>query len=194
MRNKAYVLVFDGLADWEPALFMCELADQGKLETVTVGFDESPVRSMGGLRILPDATLAEVSVDEAAVFVVPGGGRWYSGTSYELIGLLRALHGAGVPVGGICGATLELARSGLLDGVAHTGNSLDEIRKHVPSYRGEARYVDRLAAGEGGIVTAGGDGYVEFAAELFRQMKLMSDDEIATWVSFVKPGAAAAAG
>nr|NJM02823.1 hypothetical protein [Desulfobacula sp.] len=33
MRLKAYLLVFDGLADWEPALALCEIVRRLKIHT-----------------------------------------------------------------------------------------------------------------------------------------------------------------
>lgn|GEM_PF-2094727 len=41
MRLKAYLLIFDGLADWEPALALCEINKSGKYDVVTVGFTAS---------------------------------------------------------------------------------------------------------------------------------------------------------
>ena len=76
MRSKAYVLVFDGLADWEPALAMCQIRKSGKLEIVSVGFSKENVVTMGGFTICPDIALDEVNVDEAGLFLLPGGDMW----------------------------------------------------------------------------------------------------------------------
>lgn len=46
-----HVLVFDGFADWEPAYALAELRRTGERDVVVLGFDGSPVMSMGGLRI-----------------------------------------------------------------------------------------------------------------------------------------------
>ena len=42
MKRKAFVLVFDGLADWEPAHALCEINKSGKFAVVTVGFSDDP--------------------------------------------------------------------------------------------------------------------------------------------------------
>ncbi|HSE45955.1 MAG TPA: DJ-1/PfpI family protein, partial [Gemmatimonadales bacterium] len=62
-----YALIFDGYADWEPALAMCEVKKSGRFEVRTVGFGPEVVTSMGGLRVTPDLTLAEVTADGAAL-------------------------------------------------------------------------------------------------------------------------------
>lgn len=56
MKNIAYLLIFNGFADWEPALAICEINKQPGYKTITVGFTKEIVTSMGGLRIVPDIT------------------------------------------------------------------------------------------------------------------------------------------
>ncbi len=53
MRLKAYLFVFDGLADWEPALALCEINKSGKFDVATVGFSDRTVTTMGGCRVSP---------------------------------------------------------------------------------------------------------------------------------------------
>jgi hypothetical protein len=48
MKSKAYLFVFEGLADWEPAHVFCELNKSGKFEVVTAGFSRETVTTMGG--------------------------------------------------------------------------------------------------------------------------------------------------
>jgi hypothetical protein len=78
-RLKAYLLVFDGLADWEPALAMCEINKSGKFGVVTIGFSDMPVTTMGGCRIIPQITIDALNPYEAAVFIMPGGQMWEQG-------------------------------------------------------------------------------------------------------------------
>ena len=79
MAAVVYVLVFDGYADWEPALAMCEVKKSGRFEVRTVGFGPDVVTSMGGLRVTPDLTLTEVTADGAALLILPGGDMWEQG-------------------------------------------------------------------------------------------------------------------
>ena len=74
MAAVVYVLVFDGYADWEPALAMCEVKKSGRFEVRTVGFGPDVLTSIGGLRVTPDLTLTKVTADGAALLILPGGG------------------------------------------------------------------------------------------------------------------------
>ena len=74
--TDVYVLVFDGFADWEPAHALAELRRSGKRDVVVVGFDANPVVSMGGLRVLPDRSLAGVTADKVGLLILPGGDLW----------------------------------------------------------------------------------------------------------------------
>jgi hypothetical protein len=38
VKRNAYLSIFDGLADWEPAPAFCQIRPYGKLEVVPVGF------------------------------------------------------------------------------------------------------------------------------------------------------------
>jgi putative intracellular protease/amidase len=111
-----HVLIFDGFADWEPAHALAELRRSGKRDVVAVGFSNNPVLSMGGLRVLPDRSLAEVTPEEIGLFILPGGDVWGTGDYPEpvLSTLLRQLNASGVPIAAICGATLALAREVLV--------------------------------------------------------------------------------
>jgi hypothetical protein len=42
MKPKAYVFVFDGLADWEPALALCEIRKSGKYEVLAAALHLKP--------------------------------------------------------------------------------------------------------------------------------------------------------
>ncbi len=51
MKSKAYLLVFDGLADWEPAHALCEINKSEKFDVITVGLSDRSVATMGGLKL-----------------------------------------------------------------------------------------------------------------------------------------------
>jgi len=52
--SRAYILLFDGYADWELGHVLAELRRYAKVEVVTVGFSDKAVTSMGGLRVIPN--------------------------------------------------------------------------------------------------------------------------------------------
>ena len=93
MRDTVYFLVFDGYADWEAALALCEIRRPGDWRIVTVGFSGRPVTSMAGLRVTPDQTLDRIDLSRAALFVLPGGHLWQRGEGAEAGGRSREGHG-----------------------------------------------------------------------------------------------------
>jgi len=52
-NETAYLLVFDGFADWEPASALAELRRTFGFPVQTVGLTRNPVKSMGGVKIFP---------------------------------------------------------------------------------------------------------------------------------------------
>lgn len=179
MPEKAvYLLVVDGFADWEPAHAVAELRRQGQYRVESVGLTRDAVVTMGGLRVLPSATVTEIDPADVAVFILPGGDRWeHSPLEPELEQLLRRLDANGVPLAAICAATLAIARLGLLRGRRHTSNGLEYIRSHVRDYADADSYVDIPAVRDRGLITASGLGDVEFARELFEQLDVLSAED-----------------
>ena len=188
MKRKVYMLIFDGLADWEPAPALCAITRADQHEVVTVGFTDELITTMGGLRIVPDVTLEALNVEEADLFILPGGTMWEQGVNEQVVDLLHKLYAAAVPVAAICGATLEIARAGLTNNIRHTSNAPEYLQAVVPSYKDYELYVDTLAVSDQGIITASGLGNIEFGREIIRQLKLFNEEEIQVWFDMFKHG------
>jgi putative intracellular protease/amidase len=101
--------------------------------------------------------------------------------------LLHRLEREGVPIAAICGATLAVARAGLLEDRAHTSNELAYLQR-IPSYRGSNRYVDALAVRDRGLITASGLGPTEFAREIFEELGVFSPEDRRLWSHVFKHG------
>jgi putative intracellular protease/amidase len=183
MPQKAvYVFLFDGFADWEPAHALAELRRHGGYRVEAVGVTRDPVRSMGGLAVVPSRNLAEVDPSDVAAFVLPGGDRWETAPAEPaLVDLLRRLDAEGVPIAAICGATVAVARMGLVRGRRHTSNGLEYLRAQVPGYADAGSYVNAPAVRDGTLITASGLGDVEFARELFEQLEVLNPADRAVW-------------
>jgi putative intracellular protease/amidase len=188
MNPMACLLVFDGLADWEPAHALCQINRSGRFKVVAVGFSFEPVTTMGGLRLAPAATLSEVDPAGTAVFIMPGGDMWQERSHPELISLLHRLAGASVPIAAICAATLEVARAGLTRDRRHTSNGLPYLKAMVPGYGDDEFYVDQLAVRDEGLITASGLGAIEFAREIMLQLSIESAEDVASWFEMFKHG------
>lgn len=188
MPDKAvYVLVVDGFADWEPAHALAELRRQGQYRVEAVGLTPAPVRTMGGLSVLPSTTVTEVEPADVAAFILPGGDRWENAPMEpELEQLLNRLDAQRVPIAAICAATVAVTRAGLLRGRRHTSNGLDYLASHVPGYADAANYVDLPAVRDRGLITASGLGDVEFARELFEELNVLSAEDRALWATMFR--------
>ena len=189
MPAAVHVLVFEGFADWEPAFALAELRRSGGLEVVTVGFSGEPVHSMGGLRVVPDRMLTEVTPSGVRLLLLPGGDLWEGDYPRgDVDRLLAAMRDAGVPVAAICGATVAAARAGLLDDRAHTSNERDYLVTHAPEYRGGRHYVDTLAVRDRGVITASGAAPIEFAREIFEELGVLGEADRSAWFHLFKHG------
>lgn len=187
--GSVHVVVFDGFADWEPAYALAELRRSGNRQITAVGFNKSPVVSMGGLQVVPEDALANVRARDVALLILPGGDLWEGEYPRgDLEALVLSLVSAGVPVAAICAGTLALARAGLLDDRRHTSNMPDYLGKHVAEYRGRDNYDPALAVNDRGVITASGLGPVEFARAIFRELGVFSESDEQLWFDMFKHG------
>lgn len=155
MRDTVYFLIFEGFADWQAALALCEIRRPGDWHVQSAGFSTAPVVSMGGLSVQPDLSLAQIDLGRAAMLIVPGGHLWLRGEGSEAVAIIRDARDAGIPVAGIDSGVLALARAAVLDDVRHTGNWAGQIASQVSGYSGEMVYdAAVLAVGDGGVITA----------------------------------------
>lgn len=188
-ETAVHVVVVDGFADWEPAHALAELRREGHFRVESVGLSLKPVESMGGLRVLPSITVDQVDPDDVAAFILPGGDRWEAAPmEAPLQTLLERLDDRGVPIAAICGATVAIARVGLLRGRRHTSNGLEYLRANVPDYGDADRYVDAPAVRDRRLITASGLAGVEFARELFEELGVMSASDRALWADIFRSG------
>src|SRR5579871_4144680 len=141
MKNSTvHLFVFDGMADWEAAFAIACINDPqfqlqpDRYRVRTAARSMAPIRTMGGLRILPDMTIDEVCPAVSSMLILPGGQAWETGGNLEALERAQAFADEGVPVAAICAATLGLARIGLLDDRLHTSN--DPAYISASGYRG----------------------------------------------------------
>ncbi|OOG48727.1 DJ-1/PfpI family protein [Rhodanobacter sp. C01] len=187
MRDTVYFLVFDGFADWQAALALCEIRRPGDWRVQAVGFSQAPVASMGGLTVQPELALAQLDFRRAALLIVPGGHLWQRGEGEAAVAAIRELHAAGSPVAAIDSGVLALARAGLLDNCRHTGNWPGQIAIQVPGYAGAGQYDSEvLAVSDGGTITASHLGSVEFAREVIHTLDLYSPSDREHWYRLFK--------
>lgn len=196
MTQTVYLVLPDQLADWEYGHVTAQVSLQqfqqqpGRYQLRTVGLTLDPVRTVGGVRMLPDVALEDVSLDDAAMLVLPGGDGWEDESHAAFAKLARRFREAGKPVAAICGATVALAAEGLLDDVAHTSN----FPQMLGSYGGAALYRDERVVRADGVITAGGQSSLEFAREVLAELETFTPQTLETWYEFNRDDTAEAFG
>jgi putative intracellular protease/amidase len=163
--RTAHVALFDSFNDSEVGLLLVDLRTGRftgeRFDVVAVAEARDPITTMGGVRMLPDATLAELDPSTSDVLILAGGDMWDAGGGQVLVDVAERFLEAGAPVAAICGATAGLARGGVLDARRHTSASADYLA--VTGYAGGDQYVDARAVVDGDLITAGPQSPVQFA-------------------------------
>ena len=189
MDSDVVILVFDGFADWEPAYALTGLRRWGHLSIKTTSYQLHPVMSMGGIRIIPDCRLSDIDPSKVRLFILPGGDSWQeSPPSSELISIVHELELHKVPIAGICGATIAMARIGLFYNRRHTSNGHKYLLKYVPDYQTADKYVDSLAVRDQNVISASGLGAVEFAKEIFAELGIFGEDDLRIFEEMYRHG------
>ena len=191
MRNcSVHLFVFDGMADWEAAFAVAAIQNPqlqmspGCFRVTTAARFHAPIRTVGGVRILPDMTIDEVSPADSSLLILPGGESWEHGGNLEALERAHAFVEEGVPVAAIGQATLALARTGMLDGRLHTGNSAAHLA--ASGYRGVRHYCDVPAIADRNVITAASTAPLEFAYEVSKLLSLLSTASLNTWYSLYR--------
>lgn len=189
MLRQTAVLVFDGFADWEPAFALTGLRRWGRRAVSVVGYDLRPVTSMGGLRVMPDSVIDDVSAATTEMLVLPGGDTWLdSYPASRLEPILSSLVEGGVPIAAICAATVALARAGCLRGRRHTSNGAAFLQRYAAGYETQELYVETLAITDANVVTASGLGAIEFAREIFAVLGVFGAADLHQYTDMYRHG------
>lgn len=180
-RKPVHLAVYDTYADWETGHTTAHLTQRGH-EIRTVGATaETPVTTMGGLRVLPDQALADLRPEDSSLLILTGAALWDTGDDLApFAAKAREFLAAGVPVAAICGATAGLARAGLLDGRPHTSAAAEYLGAQ-PGYGGGSDYVEADAVTDGDLITAGPTEPVAFAREVFARLDVYKPDVLDAW-------------
>jgi putative intracellular protease/amidase len=192
-QQTVHLFVLDMMADWEYGYAVVGInqpmfqLNPGRFTIRTVGATRDPVRTMGGLTIVPDMQLADLRPEESAMLILPGSTAWEQGAHADALDRARAFLDAGVPVAAICGATWGLANAGLLNARPHTSNA-PEFLSAIPGYGGGGHYVDAPAHADAHLITASGTAPVDFARAIFEQLGLYAPPVLDAWYALYKHG------
>lgn len=193
MHKNVYLYVFDTMADWEIG-FICAELNSGRYfakgkptsKVITISADTAPVTTMGGINILPDLSVSELDVENASLLILPGGDTWSDAVHDPMLAKTEEALQAGVLIGAICGATMGIARIGMLNDTKHTSNDLEYLKMTCPEYTGEALYQQEPAVTSGNLITASGIAPLEFAYQILKAMDVFSVKTLNAWYQLYK--------
>ena len=191
--RKVYMYVFDTMSDWEVGYLTAEL-NTGRyfreglkpLKVITVGIDKKTIITMEGLKVLPEITIEECNIESNDVLILPGGDTWTSKVHEIVLEKTKEALRQGAVVAAICGATLGLAKKGLLDFRNHTSNDLEFLKMIIPSYSGEKYYKMEAAVGDENLITASGIAPLEFTIEVLKVLDVFKEEALSSWLNLYK--------
>lgn len=192
-----YVYTLDTMADWEIGYVTAELnsgrffkKDAPDVLVKTVGISKEPVKTMGGLTIIPDCVIDDIAVNDKSTLLLPGGNTWDDPKHSVIVKKAAELLSVEATVCAICGATVALAHAGLLDHRPHTSNGVGFLDMFCPSYKGQSYFVDKPSVSDGNLITASGTGALPWAKQIIEHLGVFQPDTLEAWYSYFSTGEA----
>ena len=182
-----YVYVLDTLADWEMGHVISELnsgrffkKDSQRVVLTTVSDSKEPIKTMGGLTVVPDCVIDDIVVSETSVLLLPGADTWNTQKHRAIIKKAEELLDVG--------ATAALADHGLLDQRRHTSNGPGFLEMLSPGYQGQSLYADKPSVTDGGLITAGSTGALLWAKQIIERLGVFEPDTLEAWYEYFSTG------
>ena len=192
-----YVYVLDTLADWELGYVTSELhsgrffkKDAERVSLKTVSYSKEPIRTMGGITVIPDCLIDDVAVNETSVLLLPGADTWNDPKHGAIIKKAGKFLSLGATVGAICGATVALANFGLLDSRRHTSNGRGFLEMFSPAYKGQDFYIDEPSVADNNLITASATGSLLWAKQIIERLGVFQSNTLELWYEYFSTGKA----
>lgn len=190
-----YVYVLDTLADWELGYVTAELSsrrffrkDAPEVSVKTVAISKEPIKTMGGLTVVPDCSINDILVSEKSVLLLPGANTWDNPKHGAIIEKAGELLSMGGMVCAICGATVALANAGLLDQRPHTSNGAGYLEMASPAYKGQKFFVNALSVADHNLITASSTGALLWAKQIIERLDVFQHDTLDAWYAYFSTG------
>jgi putative intracellular protease/amidase len=190
-----YVYVLDTLADWELGYVTSEL-NSGRffkkgaqpVSLKTVSNSKEPIRTMGGMTIVPDCLVQDIVACETSMLLLPGADTWNDPKHGEIIEKASEFLSSGATVCAICGATAALADVGLLNNRAHTSNGPGFLEMVSPGYKGQSYYIDKPSVADNNLITAGSTGALVWAKQIIAHLGVFESNTLEPWYEYFSTG------
>lgn len=188
-----FLYLLNTLSDWEIGYITAEINsgryfNKSKIPAnlIKVSSTSKPIKTMGGIEITPDVELSNVTFDEGDILILPGADAWLEECNESVINRVPELLDKNVILAAICGATVALAKSGVLNYRKHTSNDKEFLKMSCPEYSGEKLYINSPVVTDTNLITASGLSPLEFSYEVFKKMSDISSETLEAWYQLNK--------
>ena len=190
---KAYLYILNTLADWEIGYITAELnsgrfLDKTKppIQLIKIGNTTEPIKTMGGITITPDENIDNVTLKEGDLLILPGADTWMEESNKKIMSRITELLSQNIIIAAICGATVALAKNGILDNRKHTSNDKEFLKMFCPEYTGENFYLNQPTVTDNNLITASSFAVLEFSYEIFKRTNVMKTETLEAWYQLYK--------
>ena len=190
---NVYMYILNTLADWEIGYLIAEInsgrylrKNTDKPKIIKVGKTFDPIKTMGGIEIIPDIIIEKIKMQEGDLLILPGADAWLNESNDGILKFIGENIEKDITIAAICGATIAMANYGLLNNIKHTSNDLGFLKMVCPNYKGEKHYCNQPVVSENNLITATGIAPLEFAYEVFKKTNFMEKDVIEAWYNLYK--------
>ena len=193
--KTVYVYVMNAMADWEIGWCLAELNSKRffkknatEISVKTVSLSKKPVKSMGGLTIVPDLAVSDIQITKDNALILPGSDSWTEADNFQILQIAKQFLEAGGLVAAICGATVALANAGLLDNRKHTSNGAGFLNMFCPEYKGTGNYINKPAVRDGTLITAAATGALDMTKLILEYLDVFQPDTLEHWYAYFSTG------
>ena len=195
--RKVYIYLLNTIADWETDYISAELhsrrffkKDAEEIIFKHAAVSKDSIETMGGLSVVPDCTIDEISADKNTVLILPGADSWNETKNEAILEKALKILEAGGTVCAICGATAALAKKGILDERPHTSNGKGFLEMFVPEYKGSEFFVDEAAVCYNNLITAGATGSLLWTKLILHKLNVFENAALDEWYNYFHTGKA----
>jgi len=189
------VYVLDTLADWELGHVSSELNSgrffkKGGQQILlkTVSYSQEPIKTMGGMTLIPDCLIDDIAVSKTSLLLLPGAETWNDPKHKAIIQKADDFLSIGAVVCAICGATTALANFGLLNNRRHTSNGPGYLEMVSPGYKGQSFYIDKPSVSDNNLITASSTGALLWAKHIIKHLDVFQSNTLESWYEFFSTG------